>query len=54
MNNINNKKYGINYFRKHVLLVCDRIVKNKESDIKLARTVESDRYYNLDYEEKVD
>lgn len=44
------KKYGIDNFTKHILLVCDseeQAYIEEEKAIELAGAVESDRYYNI-------
>lgn len=46
------KKYGIENFTKHILLVCDseeQAYIEEEKAIELAGAVESDRYYNIAY-----
>ena len=46
------KKYGIDNFTKHILLVCDseeQAYIEEEKAIELAGAVESDRYYNIAY-----
>lgn len=46
------KKYGIDNFTKHILLVCDteeQAFEEEKRTIELAGAVESDRYYNIAY-----